>query len=819
MRRLLAVALAAALLGAGCGPGDDAAPHLAKAEALSAAGKTDQALIELRLALQAEPKNADVNFRLAKLLHQQEKIPDAVFFYEEALRLDPHHAEAALTLAFLMLGDDVGYSERLVNGVIERDPQNALAWVRRSDIALTRRDADGALSAALTAAELEPENARAQIQVGIVQRARIRQAGLLGETPPDALFEEALAAFERASQGADDSPDHETAVMGWVERANTLATWPARKGEAAAAYREAFAAATKLGGSQDLALDAALDYARRGRDAELRRWVFERSVEVHPERLDLWRRLAQVVDPPNADHSPTLARMVAERADDAHAHAAFARDLAARGRTKEAIAHLETAASQVKAPEVTTLAELEIALEAGDDATARKLGDRLAKNHPGSLEDRLAQVALHRRAGDFAAAADALEAAIDAYGATPPLATRLAELRFLQGDAAGTLEAAEQGLQLARTPMQKLALLRLQSRAQIARGAYDAAAVSFARMVEITEGRVATPDLVPYAQVLYATKREGAARSMLETALGVEPLPVDGVILFARREGPRDPKRAEQLIERALASAPRHPGLLEEAARFDLAAGRVEQAKARLAAAIEAAPDYAPLHTTLARVLLQTGDPNGAIRSAEEALRLDPNGQNPLSARVLVAAYDQLGRTDEAVKRLQASNAAGKLGLGGQVLLARLLTASGDRAGAIALLEAVVAEAPDLAGPKNDLAYLLVASGKDLDRALSLAQEARAAMPLVGGVADTLGYAYLAKRLPDAALPQFDEAVSLSEAKSAEWGLAQLHRAQALHQLGRTEAATEAAKSALEATAFEEQKEAQRLLDGLSKAG
>jgi hypothetical protein len=125
---------------------------------------------------------------------------------------------------------------------------------------------------------------------------------------------------------------------------------------------------------------------------------------------------------------------------------------------------------------------------------------------------------------------------------------------------------------------------------------------------------------------------------------------------------------------------------------------------------------------------------------------------------------------------------------------------------------------PELAGPKNDLAYLLVTEKRDLDRALNLAQEARAALPTVATVADTLGYAYLAKKLPDAALPQFEEAVELSEQRSAEWGLAQLHRAQTLAELGRPEAAAEAAKAALAAEAFAEQRQAQALLDSLAKA-
>ncbi|HEU4430865.1 MAG TPA: tetratricopeptide repeat protein, partial [Myxococcota bacterium] len=418
----------------------------------------------------------------------------------------------------------------------------------------------------------------------------------------------------------------------------------------------------------------------------------------------------------------------------------------------------------------------------------------------------------------YKAAADALDGAIDAYGGTAQLHMRLGEMRLLAGDAEGALEAAEAGLSVATSPLHKLALLRVQSRAQLVRGAFDAAAVSFGRMQELTKGRVATKDLIPYAQALYATGRDGAARSLLETALNLEPPPIDGVVLFARREGAKDAERAEKLVAAALERSPRNPTLLEEAARFDLAAGRAERAVQRLEAALESSPTHAPLHVTLARVRFQTGDAEGAIASAEEALRLDPSSPNSIAARVLVAAYSQVGRLEEAVAQLQTAHQSGKLGLGSKVLLARLLAGQGKQKEAIDLLEDVAKEAPNLAGPKNDLAYLLIASGRDLDRALSMAQEARAALPNLGPVADTLGFAYLAKRLPDAALPQFEEAVNLAEHGSPEWGIAQLHRAQALVQLERVEDARAAAEAALTAAKFPEQQDARKLLDTL-KAG
>ncbi len=50
---------------------------------------------------------------------------------------------------------------------------------------------------------------------------------------------------------------------------------------------------------------------------------------------------------------------------------------------------------------------------------------------------------------------------------------------------------------------------------------------------------------------------------------------------------------------------------------------------------------------------------------------------------------------------------------------------------------------PNLAIAKNNLAYLMADEGKNLDRALDLAQEAKSQLPENGNVADTLGYVLL----------------------------------------------------------------------------
>ncbi|MDH4017768.1 MAG: hypothetical protein OEV20_10560, partial [Actinomycetota bacterium] len=65
-----------------------------------------------------------------------------------------------------------------------------------------------------------------------------------------------------------------------------------------------------------------------------------------------------------------------------------------------------------------------------------------------------------------------------------------------------------------------------------------------------------------------------------------------------------------------------------------------------------------------------------------------------------------------------------------------------------------------MAESKNNLAYLLASTGEELDLALTLAQEAKAAMPGNPNTADTLGWVLLKRNVPSAAIGYFREALA-----------------------------------------------------------
>ena len=73
-------------------------------------------------ALQLEPKNADVNFRIAESLAQEGKLADAAFFYRESSRRDPKRTDAMMAEAKIVLFDDTALT------AVELAPQDPMSY-------------------------------------------------------------------------------------------------------------------------------------------------------------------------------------------------------------------------------------------------------------------------------------------------------------------------------------------------------------------------------------------------------------------------------------------------------------------------------------------------------------------------------------------------------------------------------------------------------------------------------------------------------------------------------------------------------------------
>jgi Flp pilus assembly protein TadD len=113
----------------------------------------------------------------------------------------------------------------------------------------------------------------------------------------------------------------------------------------------------------------------------------------------------------------------------------------------------------------------------------------------------------------------------------------------------------------------------------------------------------------------------------------------------------------------------------------------------------------------------------------------------------------------------------------------------------------------------NNLAYMYAVRGEQLDRALQLAQTAKAGLPESAAVSDTLAYVYIRKQLGSLAIPLLRQAVE----KEPRNPVFHYHLGLAYSQTGDKAAARRALEQALKLGAdFEGAGEARTLLRTLS---
>jgi tetratricopeptide (TPR) repeat protein len=787
--------------------------HLERAAEYEQQGQLKESLLELRSALQLDPKNADVNFRIAEQLSKSGDFGNAVFFYREAVRLDPTRDDAALAESKLILFDDPARSTELVEGVLSRDPKSVVAYVRKSEIALARNDSAGALQAALTAVELEPKNGLAQMQLGIVHQARLREASIRAEAVDESVYGEAEKAFQNAAAAFPQG------YQARVELGRLYAVWPGHDEQAEAAYRDAIAVAP-TDATRARSAAAAVSFAEAKQRTDFLRFALGELVQADANDLAAWDRLAALEESQTAGSGDAVyQRLLAQPGASIDAHLRYADFLRRIDRRDEAFAHLD---AQAAGESGAIVLEHVVTLRLRDNEidAARATLERLKQAHPAHPRSERAAARVAIAEGRLDEAAETLRRYLgneDSAEGQRLLATT--ELRRRQFPAA--VAAVDRSLQLETDPTARPRLLRLKATVHDAAGDHPQAMQALSRLNQ-EAGSLRQSERLLMARTLYAMGRRPGGKAMLEQLLAAENPPTGALLEFAVREGPREPQRAREYLERVLVAEPANPQALRVMAQIDLGDGKPAQALARIDKAGEAQPLSPPLLLLRAQVLASMQEWAKAEEEARRAFAAAPT--LPGALEVLANIYVAQNRVAEAIDSFEEAEKAGALPPSGQQLLARLYLTAGRPNDAKPLYEKVIAGGGELPGAKNDLAWILALEGSDVERALTLAQEAQQAEPESPEVADTLGYVYLKKGLHDPALQQFEYAIELAQRSPSDAAADRpeyhYHSGLALQALGRTDEAAKAYERALALDAkFANADDARRQLEAAKAAG
>ena len=164
---------------------------------------------------------------------------------------------------------------------------------------------------------------------------------------------------------------------------------------------------------------------------------------------------------------------------------------------------------------------------------------------------------------------------------------------------------------------------------------------------------------------------------------------------------------------------------------------------------------------------------------------------------MLAQFYARTGRTGETIKTYEQALAVKPDQPQIHHFLAVLYEYGGQKERAIEHYETAIKYEPNLGEAKNNLAYIYAESGDKLDRALDLAQEAKALMPDNPNTADTLGWVLFRRGVPTAAVGYLKEAVAGIDEGDPNLGLVRHHLAQAYEASGDTQLARATLEQAL----------------------
>jgi tetratricopeptide (TPR) repeat protein len=240
---------------------------------------------------------------------------------------------------------------------------------------------------------------------------------------------------------------------------------------------------------------------------------------------------------------------------------------------------------------------------------------------------------------------------------------------------------------------------------------------------------------------------------------------------------------------------------------------RSQEVLERIAKLAEQHPQDAGLHLLLAQVYLDVDDLDKAEGTAKQAIQLDPQGSDGYS--LLAKIHMARGSVEEAKGALQEAISKDPRNVQNYVAMERLFEKEGNWDQALKFCEKAHEIDPDSPLVANNLAYLYLDHGGDINVAMSLARAARQRMPDSPNTADTLGWAYYKSGSPEAAIVQLKEGVQ----KAPKNAMYQYHLGMAYLAARHLEAAQESLQRAIKVDPnFPEAGSVQAALGTISRA-
>lgn len=797
-----------ALFAVGCADDEQRiAEFLDRGQEYVAEGADEEAIIEFKNVLQLDPENAAAHEALSLAYLRVDKPREAYWEMSETVRLDPSNVDARLRYGTISAAiGDYDLSNEQAEAVLALEPDNARGFTLRGQARENREDLEGAEADYRAAVAASPEAAAFRFLLGgflerngqtaeaeavyrellevepsylaasTLTRLVLRDEDRAAEA--DALLEDLIRIAEEApTEGRVVDPDAED------QGSTTLVYNVLREEAIVGAYT----------------LKALVQRSRDDFDGAIA--TLEKGVSKSESKIELIYQMAQFYRAAGRteDEDRMIRRATEVAPDNAGAQLYLSAYLGTQGDTDGA---LEAARAAVEAQPESDAANLRVAellidngFRDGDQALiqeGRAIVDAVLEERPDGPEANFVKAKIELAENDIEAAKASLETTLQAR-------PDWAQARFVLGS---TLAASGE---ISRARVELEAAIEAQPSLLDARKLLTSVYATLGEHEFVIENGRAylqdRPDDMPIRiTVGQSLIRVGRPEEAYEEIASVPEEEWDAAAFFAlgridlaygrMEEGKRKLARADEL-------APGNPQVLRTLIALDRNDGQMDRALERIQSAIAAKPEDSELHELQGDALLVKGDVEGGRAALGKAVELEPRN---VSAHISLADIEaRRGDAEAMLAVLQRAVGSVPESAELQYRLAQAYDRVRRTDEALATYEKTIALNPELAMAKNNLAYLLAEHGGDLDRALELAQQAKEAMPDDGNAADTLGWVLLKRGLPSAAIGYLEEATErFPETAYEVQGLVHSHLAEAYEAAENTDKAIEASRATLD---------------------
>jgi len=252
-----------------------------------------------------------------------------------------------------------------------------------------------------------------------------------------------------------------------------------------------------------------------------------------------------------------------------------------------------------------------------------------------------------------------------------------------------------------------------------------------------------------------------SAEADLKTAIGVAPQSPQAYLELGKlRFAQKRYAEGVPLLEQALQFDPASVEPMRLLVAYDLNQKHPDKAMARVSAQIGKSPNNSSLYDLMAELELKAKNLDQASATAKKALEM--NSGDGEAVMLFAQIQIQLGQVTPAIAAWEQWSKAHPNDAGALAILGTLEQSRGDRVKAEAYYTKSLQIQPEQPVAANNLAYLLLEQGGNIDQALTLAAAARKGMPNSPNAADTLAWAYYQKGIYGFARDLLENAVKVN---------------------------------------------------------